>query len=128
MLFHTSGRQFLNRILAISATFLSKTIILLKELWLLISNMTWGIFLNFQSTTQKSKNFILMGYFCPKSIRFELKKYRRIIFHETEQWCKIWINPDHLVLKIACGIEWTFIRALKVWKIVYWWALFARSI
>ena len=31
MLFHTSGRQLLNRILVMSATVLSKTIILLKE-------------------------------------------------------------------------------------------------
>ena len=28
---------------------------------------------NFHPTTQKSKNFTLMGYFCPKYVRFELK-------------------------------------------------------
>ena len=37
---------------------------------------------NVHPTTQKSKN--LMGYFCPKYIRFELKKYRGVIFHDTE--------------------------------------------
>ena len=32
---------------------------------------------NFHPTTQKSKNFTLMGYFCPKYMRFELKKIQR---------------------------------------------------
>ena len=40
---------------------------------------------NFHPTTQKSKNFTSMGYFCPKYMRFELKKYRGVIFHDTEQ-------------------------------------------
>ena len=39
---------------------------------------------NFQPTTEKSINFTLMGYFCTKYMRFELKKYRGIIFHDTE--------------------------------------------
>ena len=42
-------------------------------------------FVNFHPTIQKSKNFTLMGYFCPKYMRFELKKYRGVIFHDTEQ-------------------------------------------
>ena len=70
----------------------------------------------FHLTTQKSENFTSMGSFCPKYIRFELKKYRGVIFHDTEQWCKIWINPDLEVSKMAWGIEWTFIRALKSFK------------
>ena len=37
-----------------------------------------------------SKIFILMGSFWAKYILFELKKYRRIIFHETEEGYKIW--------------------------------------
>ena len=71
---------------------------------------------NFHPTTQKSENFTSMGYFCPKYMRFELKKYRGVIFHDTEQWCKIWINPDLVVSKMAWGIGWTFIRALKTLK------------
>ena len=71
---------------------------------------------NFHPTTQKSKNFTSMGYFCPKYMRFELKKYRGVIFHDTEQWCKIWINPDLVVSKMAWEIGWTFIRALKSLK------------
>ena len=65
---------------------------------------------NFHLTTQKSENFTLMRCFCPKHIMFELKKYRGVIFHDTEQWCKIWINPDLVVSKMTWGIGWTFIR------------------
>ena len=51
----------------------------------------------FHPTTQKSKNFTSMGYFCPKHMMFGLKKYRRVIFHDPEQWWKIWINRDLVV-------------------------------
>ena len=85
----------------------------LKKNWLVVSNMNWG---NFHQTTQKSKNLTLMGYFCPKYMRCELKKYRGVIFHGTEQWCKIWIKPDLVVSKMVWGTGWTFIRAPKSLK------------
>ena len=81
----------------------------------------------FHPTTQKFKNSTSMDYFCLKYTRFELKKCR-VIFHDTEQWCKIWINPDLVVSKMAWGIGWTFIRAPKSLKIVHWWTLFVQSI
>ena len=37
-----------------------------------------------------SKIFILMSSFWAKYILFELKKYRGVTFHETEEGCKIW--------------------------------------
>ena len=40
--------------------------------------------MNFHPTTQKSKYFTSMGYFCPKYMRFELKKYRGVICYDTE--------------------------------------------
>ena len=40
---------------------------------------------NFHPTTQKPGNFTSMGYFCPKYMRFELKKYRGVISYGTEQ-------------------------------------------
>ena len=67
---------------------------------------------NFHPTIQKFKS--------PKYMRFELKKYIGVIFHNTEQWCKIWLNPDLVIWKMAWGIGRTFIRALKVWKIAHW--------
>ena len=56
---------------------------------------------NFDPTTQKPKNFTSMSCFCPKYMSFKLKNYRRVIFHDTEQWCKICINPDHVVWKMT---------------------------
>ena len=71
-------------------------------------------FVNFYPTSQRFQNFTSMGYFCPKYMRFELKKYGGIIFHETEQWCEIWINPACLMVsKMAWAIGWTFDKALK---------------
>ena len=35
-------------------------------------------------------NFLLMGFFWAKYICLSLKKYRGVIFHETEEVCKIW--------------------------------------
>ena len=52
--------------------------------------MTWGIWWIFTQPLQKFENFTPVGYFCPKYMRFELKKKRGVISHGTEQWCKIW--------------------------------------
>ena len=38
---------------------------------------------NSHPTTQNSKHFTLMGYSCQKYMRFELKKYKGVIFHDT---------------------------------------------
>ena len=57
-----------------------------------ITNLT-----NFDPSTQKfSKIFILMGSFWTKYVLFELKKYREIIFHETEEGYKTWRGIDLL--------------------------------
>ena len=73
---------------------------------------------NFHPTTQKSKNFTLMGYSCPKYMRFELEIYRGAIFHDTEQWCKIlktltlWFQKWHEELGELSSLEHP-----KVWKL-----------
>ena len=63
--------------LKIDAKFKEKT-----DLWFKILHEEFG---EFRPSTQKSENFTSMGYFCPKYMRFELKKYRGVIFHDTEQ-------------------------------------------
>ena len=40
---------------------------------------------NFHPIHQKSENFTSVGLFCPKYLGFEIKIYRGIIFHDTEQ-------------------------------------------
>ena len=55
---------------------------------------------NFDLSTRKSqKIFTLMGSFWAKYILFELKKYRGVIFHDIEEWCKIWRKTDLLLGK-----------------------------
>ena len=44
--------------------------------------------------TKVSKTCTLVGPFCAKYITFELKKYRYVIFHETEASYKIWRKTD----------------------------------
>ena len=87
----------------------------LKEKLTLGSKNGMRNFVNFHPATQKSKNLTLMGYFCPNSMGFELKKkflkslknctlmgsfyqkhlmfqlesFRGIMYHDTEGWCKI---------------------------------------
>ena len=39
----------------------------------------------------------LMGSFCWKCIKYQLKKYRGVISHDTEEWCKIWRKTDLLI-------------------------------
>ena len=53
------------------------------------------------------------AFFCTKNVRFELQKYREVIYHDTEQWHELWIKPDLMVSNMAWGIGWIFIRALK---------------
>ena len=45
-----------------------------------------------------SKIWTLMGSFWPKYIMLELKKYRRIIFHDAEEWSKF-------KQRLTCGLE-----------------------
>ena len=82
----------------------------LKKKLHVFSNMTWGTWWIY---TQPLKSVKIS---CLEYARFEVRKYRGVIFPDTEQWCKIWINPDLAILKMAWGIGWTFIRVLKSLK------------
>ena len=35
-----------------------------------------------------------MGFFDPKYKMYELKIYRGVMFHDNEEWCKIWGEID----------------------------------
>ena len=48
----------------------------------------FGEFWPEQSKVSKMCTFI--GSYCAKYLKFDLKKYRGVIFHDTESWCKIW--------------------------------------
>ena len=82
----------------------------------------WQEFREFWPEHSKvSKISTLIGSFCAKYIMFHLKKYRGVIFHDTEELCKIWgktdiwfekwheefykFSPEHLEL-LKLGLWW----------------------
>ena len=54
-----------------------------------VSKLTWGIWRILTEHLKISKTLTLMGSFWAEYILFELKKYRGVIFHDTEEWYKI---------------------------------------
>ena len=49
---------------------------------------------DFGLSTWKSEICTLIGSFWTKYIMFGLRNYRGVMFHETEEWCKIWRKID----------------------------------
>ena len=74
-----------------------------------------------------SKIFTLMGSFWAKYILFELKKYRGVIFHDIEEWCKIWRKTDLLLGKWHEKFGKFSPEHSKVSKLELWWDLFVQS-
>ena len=66
----------------------------LKENWLVLSKMTWGIWQIFTTALGSLKIRTLIGFFCPKLKMHELKIYRGVMCHDNEEWCKIWRGID----------------------------------
>ena len=66
----------------------------LKRNWLGVSKLTPQFDKFWPEHLNVSKICFLMGSFWPKYIMFELKKYRRVIFDGTDDWCKIWRKTD----------------------------------
>ena len=86
-----------------------------KKPWFFVSKISriWWIL---TQVFEIIKTSTLISSFCAKSITLDLKKYRGVISHDTEEWCKIW-------RKTACGLESdmrnlaNFTRGLKSLKI-----------
>ena len=54
-----------------------------------------GNLTNVDPSTWKSQKFaLLMGYFWPKYIMFELRKYRGALLDGTQDWYKVWRKTD----------------------------------
>ena len=65
----------------------------------------------------------VMGSLRQNNIKSQLKKYRRVIFHE-QSLKKKWL----VVSNITWGILWIFTQPLKSFKILLQWAIFVQSI
>ena len=100
----------------------------LKNNWFVVSKMrriwwvlTWAL--------KIFKICTLICSFCAKYVTFNLKRYRGVIFHDTEEWCKIWrktnlwfenwheeygkFSPEHLKVS-KMGLWWDpFIQIRK---------------
>ena len=63
-----------------------------EEGLLVVSKLTWRVWRVLHS--QVSKICPLMSSFWTKHTLFELKKYRGVMFHDIEEWCKIWRKAD----------------------------------
>ena len=63
-----------------------------------------------------SKTCTFICSYCAKYLIFDLKKFRGVIFHDTEGWCKVW--------KMTWGIWQSFTRALESLKIGTWMGSF----
>ena len=100
----------------------------LKKNWDSWFQKRYKEFGKFPPNHSKFQKFHFDGLSLSKAFRFGLKKYRGFIFHGAKQWCKIFLNPNHVISKMTWGIGWNFIIALKVWKTVHWKALFVQSI
>ena len=71
--------------LNINAEFVEKLIFCFKNDKNLV-NLAWALKILKTST--------LVGFFCAKYMTFDLKKYRGVIFPDTEESCKIWRKTD----------------------------------
>ena len=58
---------------------------------------------------------------------FDLKQYRGVIFHDTEEWCEIWRKTDLWFGKWHEKYGKFSPEQLKVSKLAYWWDLLIQS-
>ena len=69
----------------------------------------------------------MIGSFCVKYTTFDLKKYRGVIFHYTEESCKIWRKADLWYGKWQEEFGKFSSGHLKVSKLVFSWDPFVQS-
>ena len=85
----------------------------------------WQEFGEFWSEQSKVSN--LIGLLRAKYITFDLRKYRGVIFHDTEESCKIWRKTDLWFGKWHEEFGKFSPEHLKVSKLGLWWDPFVQS-
>ena len=70
---------------------------------------------------QVSKTCTFICSYCAKYLMFDLKKYRGVIFHDTEGWCKIWRKTNLWFGKWHEEYGKFSPQHLKVSKVQFWW-------
>ena len=82
----------------------------LKEKWLLLPKMTWGIWQTWTRPLQSLKIRTFMRSFHQKWKLYDLKTYRGVMWHGNEQWCKNvkrnWLVSPKLTREIYRILTW----------------------
>ena len=68
-----------------------------------------------------------MDSFWPTYIMFELRKYRGVIIHDTEEWCKVWRKIDLSFEKWHEEFGKFSPVHLKMSKLGLWWCPFVQN-
>ena len=93
------------------------------ERYVFCTFFSWSFIWFLQKEYTKVRICTLIGSFCWKYIKFQLKRYIVVMSHDTEEWCKIWRKNWFFVLKMP-RIWWIMIRALKSLKHLHFvWSL-----
>ena len=88
----------------------------------------WQEFSEFWSEHWKIlKISTFIGSFCAKYIKFDLKKYRGVFFHDTVEWCKIWRKTDLWFGKWHEEFGKFSPEHSEVSKLGLWWDHFIQS-
>ena len=83
--------------------------------------------LYFDRHSKVSKICTLMGSFWRKYIMFELKKSKQVMFHDTEEWCKIWRKTGLWFRKWHGEFSNFLPEHSKVSKLGLWWDPYIHS-
>ena len=77
--------------------------------------------------SQVFKTCTFICSYCAKYLMFDLKKYRGVIFHDTEEWCKIWSITDLWFGKWHEEFDKISPGHSKMSKLGLWWDPFVQS-
>ena len=84
-------------------------------------------FVNFDLSTQSLKNLHFHWFLLWKVLMLDLNKYRGVIFHDTEEWWKIWRRTELWFGKWHEEYGKCSPEHLKVSKLELWWDLLIQS-
>ena len=82
---------------------------------------------NFDPSTQSLKNLYFDWFLLYKVYNIWPKKYRGVIFHDTEEWCKIWRKTDLWFGKWHEEFDRFSPEHLKVSELALWRDPFVQS-
>ena len=98
----------------------------LKKNWFIVSKMT-RIWWKLTEHSKVWKMCTFIGRYSAKYLMFDLKKCRGVIFHDTEEWCKIWGKTDLWLEEWHEELSKFSPEHSKMSKVGLWWDPFVQS-